>query len=364
MSASAPPVLVVGTGFGCRIQVPALKAAGFQVAGLVGSHPGRTAERAEANGVPRAFTDLDEAITKTGAVAVAVSTPPHLHAAMVLAAISRGCHVLAEKPFARDTAEARSMLQAAERAGVAHLIGHEFRWTPERALLAHLIREGRIGAPRIMNHSLFFQYVADPETELPDWWFDAGVGGGWLGCSGSHWIDWIRTWGGEFVSVSCALSGVSSPPGAAEDSFSVRFRLSSGVEGVMQQTAGAWGPFFETVRIAGSEGQAWIDAGQVWIGDRDGARQPPLPPELTLPPPPAASTDPRQQRAEWQMMSYVELAPYTRLCELWRVMIEGGEPRSAVPLPTFADGLACMQAMDAMRASAAAGGALVEVARG
>jgi hypothetical protein len=29
--------LVVGTGFGCRIQVPALRAAGFDVVGLVGT---------------------------------------------------------------------------------------------------------------------------------------------------------------------------------------------------------------------------------------------------------------------------------------------------------------------------------------
>jgi predicted dehydrogenase len=361
MASTAPPVLVVGTGFGCRIQVPALKAAGFEVVGLVGSDRARTAERAAANGVAGAFTDLDEAITRTNAVAVAVSTPPHSHAAMLLAAIARGRHVLGEKPFARDAAEARTLLNSAERAGVAHVLGHEFRWTPERALLAHLVREGRIGQPRMMNHTLFFQYVAAPETDLPHWWFDRGAGGGWLGTSGSHWVDWTRTWGGEFASVSAALSGVSSPAGGAEDSFSLRFTLASGVEGVMQESGGTWGPFFETVRIAGSEGQAWLDGDKVWVAGPRGAEQPALPPELALPPPPPFSTDPRQQGAEWRMMAYAELAPYTRLCEVWRVMIEGGEPKSAVPIPTFRDGVACMEVLDAARASAAAGGARVEV---
>jgi hypothetical protein len=39
----------------------------------------------------------------------------------------------------------------------------------------------------------------------------------------------------------------------------------------------------------------------------------------------------------------------------------GGEPSDAVPLPTFADGLACMVALEAIQESAARGGALVDV---
>ena len=358
---SAPAALVVGTGFGCRIQVPALRAAGFEVAGLVGSDPARTAERAAANGVAQAFTDLDEAITRTQAQAVAVSTPPHLHGPLVLAALERGRHVLCEKPFARDASEARLMLDAARRAGVVHLIGHEFRWTPERAALARIIAQGGIGEPRLVTLTQHFQYVASPDVQLPHWWLDPGAGGGWLGAAGSHWIDWLRTWAGEFVSVSAALPHVSAPRGGAEDSFSLRFRLSNGAEGVLQQTAGAWGPLASTVRIAGTEGTVWLEGEAVWIADRNGSRQVAIDADLVLPPPPPPSSDPRQQSAEWQMLSYVELAPYTKLCAAWRTMIEGGAPSSAVPLPTFADGVGCMEAIEAIRASAARNGALVDV---
>ena len=58
-----------------------------------------------------------------GVDAVAVATPPHAHAAIVLAALAAGKHVLCEKPFARNAAEARTMLAAAEGAGVVHLLG-------------------------------------------------------------------------------------------------------------------------------------------------------------------------------------------------------------------------------------------------
>ena len=54
--------LVVGSGFGCRIQVPALRGARFEVVCLVGADAARTCERAAANGVPLAFTDLAQAI--------------------------------------------------------------------------------------------------------------------------------------------------------------------------------------------------------------------------------------------------------------------------------------------------------------
>ena len=42
-----PGAVVVGTGFGSRVHVPALRAAGFDVLALVGTDPERTARRAQ-----------------------------------------------------------------------------------------------------------------------------------------------------------------------------------------------------------------------------------------------------------------------------------------------------------------------------
>jgi predicted dehydrogenase len=353
--AAPPPVLVVGTGFGCRVHAPALRAAGFEVVGVVGSNPERTARRAEANGVARAFTDLDEAIAKTGAVAVTIATPPNTHAQLALTAIGRGCHVICEKPFTMDAAEARTVLEAARRAGVTHLMGNEFRWLPERAIAARAIAEGRIGAPRFMTLALYHSLVADPAARMPRWWFDRDAGGGWLGASGSHVVDQVRTWLGEFASLSAALPVVSARENVAEDSYVLRFRTVGGAEGVIQQTAAAWGPSAAMARVAGTDGTVWLDEGAVWVADRDGARELPVPADLELPPAPAVSDDPSRR------FSHLELGPYTRLCEVFRAGVDGREPVSAVAPPTFADGLASMQVLDAIRASAAQGGAMVEV---
>ena len=49
------------------------------------------------------------------------------------------------------------MLEAAEHAGVVHLVGHEFRWLPERAMVARAIAVGLIGKAGLMT---FLQYIA------------------------------------------------------------------------------------------------------------------------------------------------------------------------------------------------------------
>src|SRR5438309_1555286 len=126
----------VGTSFGCVTDVRALRAAGFEVVGLVGRDPEKSAERAERFEVPSGLTSLDAALALPGVDAVTVATPPHTHASIVLDAVAAGKHVVCEKPFARDAAEARQMLKAAEDAGVVHLLGTEFRWAPGQALLA------------------------------------------------------------------------------------------------------------------------------------------------------------------------------------------------------------------------------------
>lgn len=353
--------LVVGTGFGCRIQVPALRGAGFEVVGLVGANPDRTAERAEAAGIARSFTDMQSAIAETAPDLVAISTPPHTHAPLAIAALEAGCHVLCEKPFARDAAEARAMLAAAENAGKVHAIGNEFRFVPERAAAARAIAEGLIGAPRAAIFAQFMGFVAAFERDFPDWWFDAAEGGGWLGASGSHVVDFIRQLLGEFESVSATMNNVALQRGDVEDSFAVRFRLQNGLEGTMQQSAGSFGPLTDMIRIAGSEGSIWLDQEGAHFADRTGERLLAVPPDLQLPDPPPLGGDPRQERIDWQAMATVEIAPYTELCKSIRAAIRGEPAPSPVALANFADGVANMQVMDAIRFSARSGGAMVRV---
>jgi predicted dehydrogenase len=342
----APGAVVVGTGFGTRVHVPALRAAGFEVEALVGRDPERTQRRADRLGVPRGLTSLDDALAIPGVEAATIATPPAAHAEPAIRVAEAGRHVLCEKPFALDAVEARAMLDAAEKAGVVHLVGHEFRWATDRATAGRAIADGRIGEPRFATFLSYVPLVADPAAAVPVWWFDEAAGGGWLGASGSHVVDQIRDWLGEFAEVSARCNVVSARTGVAEDSFTIRFRLRSGVDGILQQTAAAWGPFAGVTRVAGTDGTVWIDGDTAWIADRDGARPLDPPPDLALPEPPAETDDPRHR------FTHLELGPYTRLCEVLRAAVDGRAPDTAVAVPTFADGLAEMVVLDAVRESA------------
>ena len=342
----------MGTSFGVRVHVPALRAAGFEVVALVGTDQERTERRAARAGVPVAVTDLAAVLGDVDAVTVA--TPPATHKLLVLAALRAGKHVLCEKPFALGSTEARDLVAAAERAGVTAFVGHEFRWATDRAVLGRAISEGLIGEPRLATLVSYVSLVADPAVQMPAWWFDRRLGGGWLGASGSHLVDQIRVWLGEFRTVSACLPLLSDRNVTAEDTFTIRARLVNGCDVVLQQTAAAWGPMTGMTRIAGPDGTLWIEDGATFIATAKGVRELPVPPDLVLPRV-APSDDPAHA------FTHLEIGPYTRLCEALRAGIAGGPIRTAVSIPTFADGLAGMRVLDAIRASAAADGARVNV---
>ena len=349
-----PGVAVVGTGFGARIHVPALRAAGFDVLALVGQHEEKTARRAGRFEIPNACTSLGQALALPGVDAVTIATPPDTHAALAIGAAEAGRHVICEKPFALDATEADAMLEAATRAGVVALVGHEFRWAEDRVTLARAVAAGVIGEPRQFSFISYAPVAADPETPVPGWWFDRGRGGGWLGASGSHLVDQVRVTLGELAAVSATLPTVSDRPHGAEDSFVVRVTLVNGVEGVLQQTAAAWTPQGTGLNvIAGTDGTLEAMNGEVYCSDRDGRRVLPVPDDARLPQIANASDDPRHR------YTHLELGPYTKLCEAFRARIDGKEPDTQIPIPTFADGVAGIEVLDTIRRSAAAGGILV-----
>jgi predicted dehydrogenase len=348
--------VVVGTGFGCLTHVRALRAAGFEVHALVGRDPNRTAERAKRFEIPHALTSLADAVVLPGVDAVTIATPPLTHAPLALEAIAAGKHVLCEKPFARDAAEARRLLDAAEAAGVVHLLGTEFRWATGQALLARVVAEGAIGAPRLATFLLHIPLLADPAGQVPDWWSDADQGGGWLGAHAAHAVDQIRVTLGEFQSVSAGLPRLAERGWTAEDTYSVHFRLRTGVEGLMQSTAADWGPFLVATRIAGAKGTAWLEGDAVMVADRSGSGAVDVPDDLRLGPPDPPPGDLLVTAYDMLHSMGIDLAPYTRLAETFRDLISGSpippDPRPA----TFADGVASMVVLDAIRRSAAAGG--------
>ena len=96
----------------------------------------RAAEAASANACP-ILTSLEELAGKADAAVVA--TPTHTHAEIGRQLMELGVDVLIEKPIARTVAEARMLVETAERTGRILQVGHLERFNPVVAALETVI---------------------------------------------------------------------------------------------------------------------------------------------------------------------------------------------------------------------------------
>ena len=205
MTASRRKVGIIGIGFGSQVYVPAFASEGWDVVALCSRHADKARKAADAAGVPDIHTDPLELIGRPDIDAVGIVTPPGAHHDLTLAALAAGKHVMCEKPFALDTAQAAAMRDAAERSGKTAMIGHEFRHTPQRAYIKALLDDGYIGRFQLCTIELFLDRYVTPQPRPSTWMALEAEGGGILGALGSHYIDGLRHWFGDVSAASGQL---------------------------------------------------------------------------------------------------------------------------------------------------------------
>lgn len=354
--------VVVGTGFGLFTHVRALRDAGFDVRAIVGRDLEKTKKRAAPLNIPTASNNLEELLANDPDIQlVTVATPPHAHYQPVMQAIAARRAVMCEKPFAKDLAQAREMLNAAQAAGVVHALGAEFRYDSAQALLTRLVQSGAIGEP-LMFHRIYQQPGPDVHEELSDWWMDEAQGGGFLGAFGTHMIDQARATVGEIDSLSCILRKLSPsrPTQSSDDYYTLQFRTKNGCMGLLEAALNFPGPFMMGTKVAGTTGAAWIQSGasfgepeQVWIKDADGARQIPMPDELVnaAPEPFAISELVESEMDRWHSQGF-DVAPYAKLFGQLRAQILNIDAPLSDRAADFTDAAANQAILDAARRSA------------
>ena len=126
----------------------------------------------------------------------------------------------------------------------------------------------------------------------------------------------------------------------------------SGVAGILQSTAGGWGPPVACTRIYGSHGTLCIEGDAVQIADRSGVRTLDIPEELKNPLPDPAPADLMVTAYDHLHGAGTDLGPYTKLFAAMRDRILGRETASDPAPATFADGVAGQAVLDAIRQSA------------
>ncbi len=146
-------------------------------------------------------TDWRKVIARKDIDVVDVSTPGNLHHPMVLAAARAGKHIICEKPLGNTLAEAEEMLRAVEKAGVKHMLMHNYRKIPAVAFAKKLIQDGRVGTIYHYRGAYLQDWIMNPKFPLVWRLEKKTAGSGALGDIGSHAADLARFLNSEFESV-------------------------------------------------------------------------------------------------------------------------------------------------------------------
>lgn len=211
---------LVGYGNGGRhFHAPHIEAAdGVELAGVVArSDRTRAAVHADFPEVP-IHGSLGEMLA-SGVDAVTITTPPQTREQLVLEALDAGVHVVADKPFAPSAAAGRTLVEAAERAGLVLSVFHNRRFDADLQTLAAVVESGRLGRLQRV-HSRF---DLDQPGQL-----EAGPQGGLLRDLGTHLVDQMLWLLGPVTAVSAQLDEVDLPEGRTDAAFLLALRHASG----------------------------------------------------------------------------------------------------------------------------------------
>ena len=150
-------------------------------------------------------TDWREVVERKDIHIVDVSTPGDSHAEIAIAAAKAGKVVFCEKPLANTVREAEQMLAAVRKAGVVHMLCHNYRRAPAVMLARRLIEEGKLGQIYHYRGTYLQDWIVDPKFPLVWRLRKEAAGSGALGDIASHSLDLGRFLVGEIKEVTAAL---------------------------------------------------------------------------------------------------------------------------------------------------------------
>jgi xylose dehydrogenase (NAD/NADP) len=283
----------------------------------------RTEERAVAyaseHGVPRAHGSYEALLGDPEVEVVYISLPNGQHVEWSMRALEAGKHVLCEKPFARDPAEAARAFDLAAGAGLVLMEAFMWRHHPQTAKLVELVERGAIGELRLVRTS--FSFTVEPGNVR----LDPELGGGALMDVGCYCVSGSRLLAGEPETVSAQQA--LGPTG-------IDMRLTGTLvfpKDVLAQFDCAFDlPLRQWLEAVGSDGSVRVR----WPWN---AREPGL--ELV-----------HDGRSEW--IAVEDASPYRLQCD----NVSGAVRGEAEPLLGRADALGQVRTIDALYRSAEAGG--------
>ncbi|NLH18059.1 MAG: Gfo/Idh/MocA family oxidoreductase [Phycisphaerae bacterium] len=154
-------------------------------------------------------TDWHKVVEDKNVDVIDICVPNNVHAEIAIAAAKAGKAILCEKPLALNSEQAKTMVDAVEKAGVANMVSFNYRRVPAVTLAKKLIDEGRLG--RIFHYRANFLQDWTISTKVPQggiatWRLDVkAAGSGVTGDLLAHCID-TAMWHNGPINNVCAMT--------------------------------------------------------------------------------------------------------------------------------------------------------------
>jgi len=160
---------IIGVGDVCEIKSgPGFqKAPNSELISVMRRNGDKAKDFADRHGVPK-WSDKAETLLEDPDIdAIYVATPPINHLEYTQKALAAGKHVYVEKPMARNGAEARQLMEAADSSSQKVCVAHYRRRLPLFMSIDKLLKSGELGQPRHVSLQMI-QPDRDPLIALSD----------------------------------------------------------------------------------------------------------------------------------------------------------------------------------------------------
>jgi predicted dehydrogenase len=164
------------------------------------------ARYARAYGFARSTGDWRKLVDDPAVEAVVIASPQETHRAIAEAAFAAKKPVLCEKPLGASLDDAEAMTAAAERAGVANMVGFNYIRTPASQFARRLVSSGAIGRVTWFRGEHTEDFDADGRR--PANWRNFGRANGTMGDLAPHMINAALALVGDIDSLSADIATV------------------------------------------------------------------------------------------------------------------------------------------------------------
>jgi predicted dehydrogenase len=185
---------------------PAENSAEVVVAAVAARDAARAQEFAAKHGIARVHESYEALIADPDLDAVYNPLPNGLHGRWTRAALAAGKHVLCEKPFTANAAEAREIADLAAKSDRVVMEAFHYRYHPLALRVEQIVASGELGKLERVEAALCF-----PLPKFSDIRYNYSLAGGATMDAGCYAVHMARTFGGSTPEVVSAQAKLRDP---------------------------------------------------------------------------------------------------------------------------------------------------------